>query len=166
MSRGVRYRFPDKGPVTFHFTVPVFFQFKNELDVVILKARSDMKMKVEDGLPGDPAVVGKNVETLQCKCFDCSFCDCMCGFQDPLEHRWREFKKVPAMAFRKDKGMAKVDWIDIEDAECVLVFEENFRIDLFADNTTEDAVVAEVWTNIHDRKLNYQKKPESQRMCS
>src|ERR1051326_9633251 len=46
-----------------HIASGVLLEFQDKLDVIVIVARGDMKMKMENGLPCGLAVVRKNIET-------------------------------------------------------------------------------------------------------
>lgn len=118
----------------------IAFEFKNELDMIVFITGGDMNMEMEDRLPCNGAIVGENVEPLEVEAPDD-------GTGDPLRHRHdpgkgfgSEFQKIPAMSLGDDERMPIMDRVNIEDAEGVVVFVQNFSGEFAGNNVTKDAV--------------------------
>lgn len=96
---------------------------------------------MEDRLSRDVPVIREDVESIQVQTFDSRACNGVSGAQQAVKNGRRNVKKIPAMLLGNDKGMAKMNRIDIENAKNIVILEENFSRLFPANDLAENAVV-------------------------
>jgi hypothetical protein len=134
----------DKVCVLLHFTVLVFFQLKDESDVVVAIARSYVQVEMKNRLPGNAAVVGEEVESFQVQSFDKRSGNNSSSAQERSITARFQLKEITVMRFRDDQCVAEMDRVDIEDRHDVLVFEQHHRSNIAGNDPTEDTIAHNV----------------------
>jgi hypothetical protein len=131
----------DEISVLFHFAVFVFLQFQDETDIVVWVTRSNVQVEMKDGLSCNTTIVREKVESFQIESSNQCRGDNFCSIQKQRVALWFQLEEITKMFSWNDKGMAKMDGVDIENRYYLLIFKEDFRGNLTVDDFAENAIV-------------------------
>ena len=118
----------------------IAFEFKNELDIIVFITGGDVNMEMENRLSCNGAIVGENIKPLEVKAPDDGVGDRLRYRHDPGKGFGGEFQKILAMPLGDDERMPVMDRVNIEDADGVVVFVQNFGGDFAGNNVAKNAV--------------------------
>jgi hypothetical protein len=149
--------FSDFIRVLCHLAAGILLQFKDELDVVVLVARGDVKVKMEYRLSGNFSIVGENIEPVKVQAVRERLGDDVDCVHHAMERIGRERQKILAMPFGDNKGVAVVNRLNIENADSVVVFVEDFRRQFSRDNIAEYTIVHGMLVASEQREENLPK---------
>ena len=111
-----------------------------------------MKMKMKYRLTGYSPIVGEYVKALKVETLGQCLSDCLDGFHDAGERGCRQGQKITTMVLRDDESVSVMNRVDVENAECVTVFVEDFRRGMSRNDVTECALNHVVFARFERRE--------------
>ena len=135
-----------------HLTVGILFQLEHKLNIIVPIPWGHVEMKMKDRLSGDSSIVRENIEAFEVETRGQRLGDRLDSVHDAGEGRRRQGQEIATMVFWNDEGVAVVDRVDVENAESVVVFVEDFRRGMSRNDLAECALNHVVFARIERRK--------------
>jgi len=97
-------------------------------------------VKMKYRLPGNFAIVGKDVESLKFKALNNCPCNHLCNVQNIVQVGFSNVKEIEAMRLGNDQGVTVVNRIDVQNRDHIVVLEENLGGELMTSYLTKNAI--------------------------